>query len=220
MAKTTVVPAASQSTEELKMAPKVTIDVTVSDADMLDYDSKGFFLCFAVEPESFKELSDETFKALSSPSRSAYIAIKDVWEKMKNFDPAGATPGVQFVQQFATGASAYDQIHDLKLKPGLVPFFSRPDKISDRESRGWRKATRQDIVTSRAPEYRENGAGIRTLRMGDGQVESVLMVKDAEQDRTDRIARDKARVAMGSEVEKAATEEVKAIVKGDATPYE
>jgi hypothetical protein len=202
------------ATLEPKMAPKVIVDSTMSDESLLECDLAGMFLCFAAEPGSFKELSDETFKSLSSPSRSAYVAIKEVHTRLKNYDHSGATPGIEFGEQYATGAPAYAQIHDLNLKPGLVPHFTRPDLIADRESRGWRKATAADIVSSKAPAYKDNSLGMRALRMKDGQIESVLMVKNAEQDRADRIARDKKREFMGQEKSKAVAEEAKGVTRG------
>lgn len=214
MAKTNPLPGTQDDDLEPKMAPKVIVDVGMTDEMLLDCDSKGMFLCFAAEPGSFKELSDETYKSLSAASRAAYVAIREVHTKMKNYDPSGATPGIEFGEQFATGSSAYNQIHDTKLKPGLVRYFSRPDLIEDRGRRGWRKPRPGEVLHTSAPAYKGNSEGLNALRMKDGQVESVLLVKDADQDLKDRIARDKKREAMGETIQKATAEAVAQVTKG------
>lgn len=203
-----------------QMATKVIVDVNTSVEDVLDFDSKGYFICFAAEPELFKELPEEVIEQLSIQTRSAYRAIYEVYVKLRDRDHSMDTPGIEFVRQYAApGASAYEQIHGIQLKPGLVPHFTRVDRLMDRMSRGWRKPKPGEVLRSQAPML-DNSEQQRALKYGDNQVESLLLVKDADQERRDIAARDEKRLAMGDDFVKTVAEQVKGETGGDTSPYD
>jgi hypothetical protein len=197
-----------------KPAETVIVTADITDATMLKWDKEGFQLRFAHEKGSFKVLSDEVYKDLSLASKSAYSAIKPIAEQEARLDRE-AFKGIEFVRGPIIGASAQDRIHGVQLRKGLKPYFSHPGTIGKRAEQGYRIARPEDIVHT---DCEKDDSGRAILRMPNGQVESILMVKDQELYDSDLAKRDAERSHLGEKVSEAKSEEVKSMT-GAASPY-
>lgn len=213
MAKGQISGAGVQPINEGKAAEKVVITSGMSDEVMLDLDQKGYRLCFAHEKGSFKELSEETIKALSPLTRAAYAAVYEIAMQESRIDRNFA-PGLEFVRGAINPSSAHERIHGTQLKPGLEGRFSRDDLLQERLEDGWRYAKSDDVVKSKA----EVLNGKRILRLPTGQVESVLLVKDADTAQAKREAKVAERQAAATQATQATAAQVASLTKTPAKP--
>jgi hypothetical protein len=204
------------SEKELRADPVVTIDVAVSDEDVIKFDEAGYRLRFAHEKGSFKELSDEVYESLSLRSKGAYDAIKELAaQDVRIKDDPDRVTGIEFIRGAIIAASAGERVNGTKVKRGLSHYWSHLGKIGQRQAQGFRIAHDEDIVDCKA----EVADGKRVLRMPDGNVESVLMVCDKE--RRDGIIRKQTEIrnSLGEKVSEAAAEQAIRETGVEAKPY-